>query len=441
MSERGPEGLLRLRRGHAPNCSSAGAFVGLALASAVVASALLNAFAARFLGDGDGPGDPGGGPRLRDEPDGGVLHDPETGALLQVDRETAERLSARGVPGWGGGRAPEGALSAPTEVHFAVTERCPAACEGCYLDAGPDRGGRVPSQQVLFQDLDALAAQGVFEVAFGGGEALLRDDVVALCQHARDLGLVPNLTTSGFGVNPALAARLAPLVGQVNVSLDGVGADYVAVRGWDGTDLALRALAVLQDAGIRCGVNTVLSRATWGGLAGLGRTLADLDVREWQWLRLKPTGRGRDVYAAQALTPEQGLGLWPLALAIEAETGLLLRWDCALVPFLAVHGLPAERLTRLGVTGCTGGETLLARHADGTWAPCSFVPGEAAPDVATAWAEGETLLRWRGRAAAPPAPCADCDHRTVCRGGCRAVAAFVTGDPLAPDPECPRVLG
>jgi hypothetical protein len=27
----------------------------------------------------------------------------------------------------------------------------------------------------------------------------------------------------------------------------------------------------------------------------------------------------------------------------------------------------------------------------------------------------------------------------VCRGGCRAVARFLTGDELAPDPECPRV--
>jgi radical SAM protein with 4Fe4S-binding SPASM domain len=430
-------GLVRLRRGHAPNCSSAGAFVGVALGSAVVAAALMNAFASRFLGDDPGGGE--GGPRLRPEPDGGVLHDPETGTLLQVDTVVAERLVQRGVPSWGGAAAPAGALSAPTEVHFAVTERCPAACDGCYLDAGPDRGGRVPERAVLFQELEALAEQGVFEVAFGGGEALLRDDVVALCAHARGLGLVPNLTTSGFGLTPELAARLAPWVGQVNVSVDGLGADYVRVRGWDGTDLALKALATLQAAGIRTGVNTVLSRRTFDGLAGLGARLAALGVREWQWLRLKPTGRGADVYSELALTPEQALGLWPLALEVERGTGLLLRWDCALVPWLAVHDLPVERLTRLGVTGCTGGETLLARHADGTWAPCSFVPGEEAAGPAEAWISGETLLSWRGRAAAPPEPCASCDHRTVCRGGCRAVASFLTGDPLAPDPECPRV--
>ena len=40
--------LLRLRRGHAPNCSSGSSVVGLALVSAVAAGAILNTFADRF---------------------------------------------------------------------------------------------------------------------------------------------------------------------------------------------------------------------------------------------------------------------------------------------------------------------------------------------------------------------------------------------------------
>jgi radical SAM protein with 4Fe4S-binding SPASM domain len=308
----------------------------------------------------------------------------------------------------------------------------------------------VPDRQALVDDLRALAEMGVFEVAFGGGEALLRDDVVALCQQARDLGLVPNVTTSGFGLTPELAGRLAPLVGQINVSLDGLGATYAQVRGWDGTALALGALKTLQAAGIRTGVNTVLTRRNVAELVVLGDQLSDLGVREWQWLRLKPTGRGAQVYQALVLRADQAMKLWPMALTIEERTGMLMRWDCALVPWLAAHGLPPERLLRMGVTGCTGGETLLARHADGSWAPCSFVPGDTAPgdtdpgDAATtpamAWSDGPTLLRWRDRAVSPPEPCASCEYQVVCRGGCRAVAAHLTGDSLAPDPECPRVM-
>ncbi|MBI3782687.1 MAG: SPASM domain-containing protein [Deltaproteobacteria bacterium] len=36
-------------------------------------------------------------------------------------------------------------------------------------------------------------------------------------------------------------------------------------------------------------------------------------------------------------------------------------------------------------------------------------------------------------------PCRSCAYLTTCRGGCRAVALFLTGRNDAPDPECPRV--
>jgi MoaA/NifB/PqqE/SkfB family radical SAM enzyme len=37
-------------------------------------------------------------------------------------------------------------------------------------------------------------------------------------------------------------------------------------------------------------------------------------------------------------------------------------------------------------------------------------------------------------------PCASCAYHALCRGGCKVVSAHATGDPSAPDPECPRVI-
>ena len=69
-------------------------------------------------------------------------------------------------------------------------------CElDCNLSAGPDRSATEPAD--LGPQLEALAEAGVLEVAFGGGEALLREDLLALAEKARSLGLVPNHTTSG----------------------------------------------------------------------------------------------------------------------------------------------------------------------------------------------------------------------------------------------------
>lgn len=429
-------GVLTVRRGRAPNCSATGAVVGVALLSAVACAAIVNAFADRLAAWTKAPPAPGDDPpKVRREDGGALLLWPLPAAILLVDPATADAAIRAGAVEVGGREAPAGALSAPMEVHVAVTGRCPAACKGCYLDAGPDAAAPDPD---LDEDVDRLAAMGVLEVALGGGEGLLRDDLLALAERIRARGMVPNLTTSGFGLTPARAARMAGVFGQVNVSLDGLGAEYAAVRGWDGAELGLAAIDRLVAAGVRVGVNTVLARPNVAGLEAMGAELARRGVAEWQWLRFKPGGRGRETYAELALDAAAALSLWPRALAIEAATGLVLRWDCAMVPFLAAHDVPPEHLRALDVTGCPGGRSLLARGIDGRYAPCSFTSGaDGTPEEV--WDADAKLRAWRGRAASPPEPCASCAWREVCGGGCRVVAEHLAGDALAPDPECPRV--
>ncbi len=430
----GRVGVRRVRRGRSPNCSATGAVVGTALLTVAAAGVVVNAFADRLARWDERPsGEP---PRVRSEGGHALLAWPLPAAILTIDPATAEAAARAGAQVIEARAAPEGAASAPLEVHVAVTGRCPASCETCYLDAGPGSDAGVPLDGVL----EELASMGVFEVAFGGGEGLLREDLLDLGRRARALGMVPNLTTSGFGLTEARARELALVFGQVNVSLDGLGETYRAIRGWDGAALGLAAIDHLVRAGVRVGVNSVIARPNLAELPAIGRALAARGVAEWQWLRLKPQGRGTSAWERLAPTTEELLGLWPAALAIEAETGLVLRWDCAMVPFLAAHRVPVEALEALAVEGCPGGRSLLARGVDGRWTPCSFAEGGAAGSAAATWDEGAQLRGWRERAARPPEPCASCEWAGVCGGGCRIVAAHLAGDPMAPDPQCPKVI-
>lgn len=476
----GRERLLRIRRGRAPNCSAVGSVVGVAIASAAVGAALINAWADRFLrwaspgpegaggpGQADGAGEAGGvgdaggegargsarhpdgaAPRLRREEFGGIVAWPSPPSLLYVDRRGADDAARAGAIEVGRA-APEsvpGALRAPTEAHLPVTGACPARCEACYLDIAD--APAEPTFEALRGRLRELADLGVFEVAFGGGEALLRDDLPELVEEARARGLVPNLTTSGFGLTPALARRLAPHVGQVNVSLDGLGPVYSAVRGWQGADLALDAIDTLVAHGVRTGVNTVICGPNLDHLDRLADELVRRGVGEWLWLRCKPAGRGTAAWAGLRPTPTQLETLWPRALAIEARTGLSLRFDCALTPFVAAHEPPREQAERLGLVGCVGGESLWTGTLDGGWRPCSFAPpfeqvagagAAVGSSLAERWAGDSELVAWRARETDPPEPCGSCAWQAICRGGCRAVAWHLTGDAMAPDPACPRV--
>jgi radical SAM protein with 4Fe4S-binding SPASM domain len=363
-------------------------------------------------------------------------------AVVALDRDGVRALGLDGGVAW---REPR--PSAPVEVHLAVTAKCGAGCEGCYLDARPD--GDEPAREALELALDALRKTGTLTVAFGGGEPTTRDDLDELARAARARGMVPVLTTSGLGVSDARAEKLRAFA-QVNVSYDGPGETYARVRGFDGAAAAERAIVRLRRAGVRVGVNVVLTRDSFGRLRETIARARFLGAQEVQLLRYKPAGRAASLdYLARRLTPDQARNLGPTLRTLTSEfcgsasRPFPIRIDCALVPFLSADPeITADpgSLMRFGVFGCEAAGALAAVTVEGRVAPCSFArPTDLKGVDIAAHAGDEELARWRRWLDAPPAPCDTCSLRPVCKGGCKVVATFVSGA-HGPDPECPRVL-
>lgn len=361
---------------------------------------------------------------VRYEPWGAWIRLERTAAIVALDRDGVRALGLDGGRSWTDPPRP----SAPIEVHVAVTSRCGVGCEGCYLDARPD--GVEPPFDDLVARFDALAARGVLTVAFGGGEPTLRDDLGALADAARARGLLPVVTTSGIGLGDRKISALSRFA-QVNVSYDGAEGAYAEVRGVEGADAAERAIVRLAAAGVKVGVNVVLTRATFDRTAATLHRASTLGAVEAQLLRYKPGGRAARLdYLAKRLTDAQARTLGPLLRMLSAEhSGKMgIRIDCALVPFLSADPSLANdpaRLQRWGIFGCEAGNHLGSVRVDGHAAPCSF----AAPDSAEAI---------RAYPTAPDQPCASCTLRSVCRGGCKVVA-IAEGGEVGADPECPRV--
>lgn len=373
--------------------------------------------------------------------------------LIAVDRALADRL---GLPGFEApSERPPTSAPRPLELHIAVTSRCPARCDGCYMDARPE--GEDPPLDVLFGRLAEARAAGVSTVAFGGGEPLVRSDLGRIAERARELGLVPVMTTSGLGLTAARAGDLKAFA-QINVSHDGALGAYRDVRGWDGSTTAERAIELLSGAGIPVGVNVALTRATFERLSATAARAADLGAGELQLLRYKPGGRAADPsYAERRLTPEQTAALWPAIEAIVRAGRLRVRIDCAMVPLLstsllAVHKDAARALSALGVFGCEAARHLGGMRIDGEHVPCSFFSvdslgghGHQSDRRSLPLAPRPSIAGLRAYHASLPEPCASCALVTVCRGGCQVVSLHTTrttdsaGGSFAPDPECPRV--
>ncbi|HTE50543.1 MAG TPA: radical SAM protein [Kofleriaceae bacterium] len=383
---------------------------------------------------------------LRVERFGAITELDRPRALVFVDRALARRLGARGSAAWldpdGDGDVGGAPLSAPLEAHLQLTNRCEVGCQGCYTGATPAGAPREWGAVEWMRAIDALADRGVFHLALGGGESATLPWLGEVAAHARRRGLTPNLTTSGlYGLDGLLP--IAHLFGQINVSIDGLGPTYAAVRGIDGFAEADRAIRRLRERKREIGINIVVTRVNFGELDELLAYARRRRLNEVELLRFKPAGRGAAAFAHLTCSDAQHRAFWPLVRRAARRHRVRVRLDCSYTPMLVHHRPPRRLLEELAVYGCTAGDFLIGAKASGALCACSFAPAaEGRPSldqIGDYWDRPDAFgafRQWRD----PDEPCRSCEYHRLCRGGCKAVSLHLRGDASRPDPECPRVV-
>ena len=107
----------------------------------------------------------------------------------------------------------------PNLVDVKITDKCPYQCSYCYQGSTP-KGEHAPLS-VIYDIVQKLQQEKVFEVAIGGGEPTLHPDFEHIIELFYLANIVPNFTTRNvaFLKNPKNASLLSK-VGGVAVSID-----------------------------------------------------------------------------------------------------------------------------------------------------------------------------------------------------------------------------
>ncbi|HSD90210.1 MAG TPA: radical SAM protein, partial [Kofleriaceae bacterium] len=243
--------------------------------------------------------------------------------------------------------------------------------------------------------------------------------------------------------------EIAERFGQINVSLDGLGATYAAVRGFDGFSRADAAIRTLRAVKREIGINVVVTRHNIDELDALFAYAAQRRLSEVELLRFKPSGRGARAYSELRCTDAQHRAFLPAVLAAARKHRVRVKVDCSYTPMLAHHKPDRALLAELAVYGCTGGDFLVGAKPDGRLTACSFASPPPHGDdgerprvdaLASYWSAPDAFGPFRTWRSDAREPCASCSYHDLCRGGCKVVSGHVIGDLAAPDPECPRVV-
>jgi mycofactocin radical SAM maturase len=329
-------------------------------------------------------------------------------------------------------------LDAPICLTWELTYACNLACLHCLSSSGR-RDPRELSTDEAKAVIDELQRMQVFYVNIGGGEPTVRSDFWELVDYATAHQVGVKFSTNGVRIDAAVAARLAASdYVDVQVSLDGATAEVNdAVRGAGSYDMALRALGHLRDAGFRdAKISVVCTRHNVSQLDAF-KALADSFGATLRLTRLRPSGRGADVWDDLHLLPHQQKELydWLLAHGEDVLTG-----D-------SFFHLSAFGSALPGLNLCGAGRVVCLIDPVGDVYACPFAihdeflagnvrsPG----GFASVWRDSELFATLREPQSA--GACTSCSFYDSCQGGCMA-AKFFTGLPLdGPDPECVQGYG
>jgi radical SAM protein len=357
----------------------------------------------------------------------------------------------------------------PLLVFWEMTKACALACAHCRANAqchvGPDELSTVEG----FGLIDELAAAGRPRpiLILTGGDCLMRDDIVAIAAHAKDMqvpvAIAPSVTPQL--TSPTLRALREQGVKTASLSLDGATPDtHDGVRGIDGHfEATLRAISDLRHHGFTVQINTTVMRPNIGELADIAALMHTMSVDIWEVFFLITTGRGTDVEASTAhenedichfLVDASRYGFTvrtveaPFFRRVAAERretdGVVPEGPIDTGPLYAqlrdtLHARlgPPVLPVRAPSAATRDGKGIIFVAANGDVYPSGFLPirlGNVRETSLMRTYRDDMLLR-AIRDAQFAGQCGVCDRADLC-GGSRSRAYANSGDPLGEDPGC-----
>ena len=344
---------------------------------------------------------------------------------------------------------------APVIVHLAIEWACNLSCVYCsvrdaYL-SGLQRSIvelRRPTLTIeeFKQILDRLGEWGVAHVSITGGEVLLNPDrLVELLDYA--IGLEKfgvNFSTNGTLITEQIASRLADTgVENVLISLDShIPEIHDMLRGRGTWKRVMNGIKLLQDYGMKIGIDTVVTSLNVSHLPEFARFIDSVGIPYLTFLKLKPGSMSPQLYRALLPSPSAYSSALRRIGEILGDLSVAITLDCGSTPNL-VDAFTEDELSNVPALGCPVGFSQLVINPDGSIYPCAVLMGDEFrignalhDDLQSIWNNSPVLRRLR-KLPVEIQECGSCPFMPLCRGGCRGIPYGLGQDITAPDPTCP----
>jgi len=329
-------------------------------------------------------------------------------------------------------------------INWNITRACNLKCKHCYYDASIPLKDELSTEQAyaLIDEIADTFGDNV-RVTFGGGEPLMRKDLLEIIAYGKERGLSLVLASNGTLLNEDVAARLKNAgIEEVIIAIDGMQTTHDSIRGEGVFKKTVKGARTCKEVGLDVVIDPCIMRQNEG------ETTQILDISEilgaWQcrFFHYIAMGRGKQempdgeldrlqyaenlmqLYEEQTRRQEieicttQAAQYW-VVLKRKEEEGRF-------VPDFYYNEAP----------GCRAGIGMLSIKPNGDVVPCPLLEVKAGNVTEMSLRDilnSNLFLKLRSREV--KGRCGVCRFKDIC-GGCRVRAYLHTGDYMAEDPLC-----
>ncbi len=277
-------------------------------------------------------------------------------------------------------------LKAPSMLDIGIMGHCYNKCKFCYQGDGDEPNMKLED----FKHIIDNSKDHVMQVALGGrGDPNHHEHFEEIVKYARENGVIPNYTTSGYGLSEK----------QIKISKEYCGAVAVSMYSYDYTFTALKRL---MDEGVKTNIHQLFSYHTYEDVI---KIVTGIDVWDGRvdterlnaviFLLFKPQGRGTRLNWEPA---DHQLKLFAELIQDPPCKKFKIGMDSCLVNKIIDHR-PLNKMEELFVDTCEAARMSCYITPDMKMMPCSFGTrseyGVPFKDVAHVWNNSKPFDQFR----------------------------------------------
>jgi len=322
-------------------------------------------------------------------------------------------------------------LSAPETVHLAVTFRCENTCRDCYIERHKNQIKNEMSTKQIYRVINQISDLPVFQIAVGGGEPLLRGDIVEILSYAYHKNLIIHLTSGKHDISEELLNNLSRYLTVLQIGIR--NKELLETQGED-TRKSERIVRFMKDREKIIGANIVVDRYCIEHFDRILEAIVKIGFQTITFLRYKPSANTESWNTHNPTYSQMMKFKQLLTKAARVYSEIMFRIDCSFT-FLE-KDLGTDMAQSRGIRGCVAGSRIISIVPDGGVYPCSQLVGRdyysgnvLKQSLKEIWENSEALMNqrnYRSNVAFLNSKCGKCKAKEYC-GACMVFQEVVGG--------------